>query len=69
MNHYFISFSHTDGRGAGFGSCQIDLAQPIRSMADINVVAELLRRGGINNPVVISFTRFDADTAEQGGTR
>ena len=64
MNHYFISFSHT-GNGGGFGNCQIDWATPIRSAADIDAITGVLRREGVVNPVIVSFTRFDETVAEQ----
>ena len=68
MIHYFVSFSHNGGPMGGFGNCQIDRLNPIRSMADITAVTDLLRAQGVSNPVIVSFTRFEADTPEQQDT-
>jgi hypothetical protein len=62
---YFISYTTSTSYSFGSGNCEMRLSRPIRSMQDVKDVTALLRREGIDNPVVMSFTRLDAEEAEQ----
>ncbi|GAA1857219.1 hypothetical protein [Asanoa iriomotensis] len=60
MNYrYFVSYMFRDYNGFGYGSCDINLALPIRNRDDIAVVTDLLRNNNIDNPNVIAFSRYD----------
>jgi hypothetical protein len=69
MIRYFISYMFQASGSIGGGNCEISLPQPITSLADVRIVTEYLRRQGLNNPIVMSFSRFDATTADGGTTR
>ncbi len=73
MIRYFISYSQQDAGMFGTGNCEIRLQRPIRSMDDLTAITAMLRRNGISNPLLLSFSRFDTDvedsTPPQRGAR
>jgi hypothetical protein len=69
MIRYFISYMFQASHSIGGGNCEITLMQPITSMDDVRIVTKYLRSQGLNNPTVMSFSRFDGDAADAGTTR
>lgn len=67
MIRYFVSYTMQNAHSFGSGNCELHLTRPIESMTDVNDVTALLRNNGISNPVVMSFTRFDANNGVDGG--
>jgi hypothetical protein len=64
MIRYFVSYTMQDSYSFGSGNCEISWSRPITSMQDIRELTTFLRNAGIDGPVVMSFTRFDAEAGE-----
>lgn len=58
---YFVSYSHVNSNGSGFGCTQINLTKPIRSFDDVMLVRKAIAESlpGFD-VVVINFRRFDS---------
>jgi hypothetical protein len=69
MISYFISYVFRGPNGLMTGNGEVSLPTPIMSMQDVKTVTELLRRQGLADPFLMSFTRFDGPTADGGATR
>lgn len=50
-HRYFVSFADA----TGFGCSEISLTKPIRSLADIQVVSDLLKTQATGSPIVLYF--------------
>ena len=65
MIRYFVSYAHN----GGFGACEIKLRYPVRSMKDIDVLANVVKQAvpGLDDVVILNFQRFEpaAPSADQ----
>lgn len=69
MIRYLISYTYQNAVSFGSGNGEVHRDQPIRDMQDITELTAMLRDEGIDNPVIMSFSRFDdGDTAAHRGT-
>ena len=60
MPRYMLSYTSTEPFGTSNGNCEIRLQTPIRTMDDVAVVTDMLRKQyHLGNPVLLSFSRFD----------
>ena len=67
--HYFISYMFQGPTGMSAGNCELPLPAPIASMADVRTLTAFLAKQGLNNPIIMSFTRLDGAAAKGGATR
>jgi hypothetical protein len=59
-NRYLVGYMNRFG---GFGAAEISLTYPVRGMPDVQVLTDLLAtQVGVDEPVVISFSRFEEAT-------
>lgn len=63
MIKYFVSFYHLVGFSFVPGNIEIHRDKPIRSINDLNEVkACITATTNLQNPIIISFQRFEKDT-------
>jgi hypothetical protein len=69
MIAYFISYVFAGPHGIAAGNCELTVPSPITSMDDVNTITRFLASQGLNNPIVMSFTRLGTAAADGGTTR
>ena len=63
---YFVSYTYQGPRGPLFNYTELNLPMPVRSLADVNSIAEVIgHHRNIRHVTVLSFTPFDTQEGQR----